>query len=273
MRKKILLGLATAVVVVGGVAAMSAFEAHVINVTAKIENALSVPTEPIEFGTVFPQEYVIEDFTINLSGSFLEEDQLRMGDVQYKIVQKSKCICSEEGISKGICEEGEYASVNYWDEQCPQGFEEMNDLCGFLSKMCIECDNDTGVPSYYISQEDRCVDPGSHVAYGQLLKCHPAHVACQVGDLTDCWQVDLKVPPVAGSVGQDWPASCADWTVPVDGDVYGCDLWIEVTGFSPLETPPTSPNCADGWITPPEECESTADCLEPLTCIGCQCVE
>ena len=77
MRKKILLGLLAAVVVVGGVAGMSAYEAHVINVTAHIENALRIPTEAIEFGTVFPQEYVEKDFTIFLSDSFLDENQLR----------------------------------------------------------------------------------------------------------------------------------------------------------------------------------------------------
>lgn len=46
MKKKILLSLVAMVAVAGGIAAMSAFEAHIINVTAHIENALSVhPTE------------------------------------------------------------------------------------------------------------------------------------------------------------------------------------------------------------------------------------
>ncbi len=39
MTKKILLGLGTVAIVVSGVAVMSAFEAHIINVTAQIENA------------------------------------------------------------------------------------------------------------------------------------------------------------------------------------------------------------------------------------------
>jgi hypothetical protein len=54
-------------------------------------------------------------------------------------------------------------------------------------------------------------------------------------DLLDAWIVDLKVPPVTGTVGQDWPAGCP--TVEEDKQDYGCDLWIEVTGIS--ETPPT----------------------------------
>ncbi|MEK7494192.1 MAG: hypothetical protein AAB630_03500, partial [Patescibacteria group bacterium] len=67
----------------------SAFEAHVINVTATIENALSVPIEAIKFGTVFPQEYLNKPLGISLSGSFLAED--RVDDVDYIIRQKPKC--------------------------------------------------------------------------------------------------------------------------------------------------------------------------------------
>ena len=55
MNKKILMGLGATLAVVASVAAMSAYEAHIINVTAKIENALSVDTTPIHFGTIFPQ--------------------------------------------------------------------------------------------------------------------------------------------------------------------------------------------------------------------------
>ena len=88
MKKKILLALATVVVIAGGVAALSAWEAHIINVTAKIENALNVSTKEIEFGTVFPQEKLVENIWIRLSNSFLEED--RVDDVEYVIKQKTK---------------------------------------------------------------------------------------------------------------------------------------------------------------------------------------
>ncbi|KPJ55006.1 hypothetical protein AMJ47_03035 [Parcubacteria bacterium DG_72] len=204
-----------------------------------------------------------------------------MGDVKYKIVQKPKCICSEAGIIAEDCVEGEYAPVNYWDDQCPTGFEKMNDLCGFLSKLPVEGDNDIGVPSYYLDsgcptalgEEPCCVVPTTHVATGQLVKCHPDHVICATGDLIDCWNVDLKVPPVAGSVGQDWPESCSTYTVPEDGAVYGCDLWIEVTGFSTLEQPPSTPACDDGWITGDEECDSGIGCGVGYTCEACMCEE
>ena len=48
----------------------AAFEAHVINVTARIENALSVNTDPISFGTVFPQEELDRLIRLSLSKSF-----------------------------------------------------------------------------------------------------------------------------------------------------------------------------------------------------------
>ncbi len=54
--KKILLGLSALVMVLSGVAMVSAYEAHLINVTAHVENALEVDTTPIDFGTVFPEE-------------------------------------------------------------------------------------------------------------------------------------------------------------------------------------------------------------------------
>lgn len=66
----------------------AAFEAHVINVKAHIENALSVDTTPIDFGTVFPQEKFIKNFWIELSDSF--KDERRVDDVKYEIHQKPK---------------------------------------------------------------------------------------------------------------------------------------------------------------------------------------
>ena len=108
-------------------------------------------------------------------------------------------------------------------------YVEMNgnygDFCRFLSKMPQEEDGDVGVPSYYDdSATPICSTPSSEIATGKLDKSsNPA-------DVSDTWTIDLKVPPIEGYVGQDWPDSCRDWTVPAEAD-YGCDLWIEVTGI------------------------------------------
>jgi len=322
MKKKIALSLIALVAVVGGVAAMSAYEAHVINVTAHIENALAVSTEAIEFGTVFPQEFVESDFTINLSESFLAAE--RVDDVEYVIKQKPKCICTAEGVILEECEKGEHLPVDYATHECPEYFEEMENLCPFLSKLPMDQDgNDSGVPSYYDDKgtpdksDDICIapariysnvlsynaaggwggwscpegtyavgggvfssdhalgaqgiaEPGAtiggytyptwpHYTYGSWYDGETGYVAQNAGDaqdvvlyvdclaivpdasgmltklgedVSDTWTVDLKVPPVEGTIGQDWPATCADWTVPIDGTDYGCDLWIEVTGIS-----------------------------------------
>lgn len=89
MKKKLLLTVAAIAAVAVGVVGMSAFEAHVINVTAHIENALSLDTYGIDFGTVFPQENITDrGFTVALSESFRGQD--RANQVAYKIVQKDK---------------------------------------------------------------------------------------------------------------------------------------------------------------------------------------
>ena len=71
-----------------GVVLISAFEAHVVNVTAQIENALSVTPNKMMFGTVFPQEQLQEEFTVSLSDSFLDQDRVNM--VKYTINKKQK---------------------------------------------------------------------------------------------------------------------------------------------------------------------------------------
>jgi len=203
MKKKILLGLVAVVAVVGGVAALSAYEAHVINVTATIENALAVSVDELPFGTVFPQEDLKSlPFTISLSDSFTE--QSRVDRVDYAIWQKAKP-CPEE------------------ESQCGPGGYYL-DLCKFLSKEAQDNDGDISEGSYYPT----CPVPP------QLPSTGASGYLVTEEDESDTWNVDLKVPPVAGSVGQDWPQACIDngYVVPTNSAVYGCDLWIEVTGIS-----------------------------------------
>ena len=90
MKKKLILGGVALFVVAGGVAGMSAFEAHVINVTAKIEGALSVPSESIYFGTVFPQEELDRDIHITLSTLFVEDDGVDDWLVKRKAYRKMR---------------------------------------------------------------------------------------------------------------------------------------------------------------------------------------
>ena len=83
--KKAILIVAALVLVLSGVAAVSAYEAHVINVRAHVENAMSVNRDKIDFGTRFPEEWVIEEFIVGTSNSFCKETQLRVTHIDYSI--------------------------------------------------------------------------------------------------------------------------------------------------------------------------------------------
>ncbi|MBZ9572904.1 hypothetical protein KJA17_01840, partial [Patescibacteria group bacterium] len=140
MKKKILLIIITVVVVAGGVAAFSAFEAHVINVTAHIENALKVlpVTGELTFGTVFPQEYLEKKIWITTSESFCDPDQERVYDIGYKIVQKPKPIwpvpekCIMYPDDPTIEEAREYCHTYPEDLDCCYPL-----LCPYLSKIPV----------------------------------------------------------------------------------------------------------------------------------------
>jgi len=253
MKHKIILSLVAVVAVIGGVAAMSAYEAHVINVTAHIENALTVNTTPIEFGTVFPQEYLEKQFDVKLSSSFIAED--RVDDVTYIIKQKPMpkgdrnakiTVCNEE---KDFKEYVVYAYCHYftpenpgyvWADGCTSNKIDYYDycylsLCPFLSKTDGDPadENDTSHVSYYIDPTPASPNSGDEYCEPTIVNAS-GKLAKNEGDISDTWIVDLKVPPVKGFIGQDWPKTCP--YVEEDNQSYGCELWIEVTGIS---MPPT----------------------------------
>lgn len=219
MRKKILLVLGSVLVVLGGIAAISAFEAHVINVTAHIENALKIiPNAPIAFGTVFPQESFERNLFVTTSESFCQSTQRRVLNIDYKIVQKPKC----------VNEAGQYAPVDWATHECPVGYEAMPLLCPFLSKTPVYQDpapyTDYGVPAFH--------DP-SVVATGTINKDH---------DLLDEWIIDLAVPCYEGYCSQDYDEFVYSYNPSADphdfeaignpaGTDFGCDLWFEVTNI------------------------------------------
>jgi len=203
--------------VLGGIAAFSAFEAHVINVTAHIENALKViPDAPIAFGTVFPQEHLERRIFITTSESFCQSTQRRVLNIDYKIVQKPKC----------INEAGQYAPVDWATHECPVGYNSMPLLCPFLSKTPVYEDpvpyTDYGVPAFHDL---------SAIATGTINKDH---------DLLDEWIIDLAVPCYEGYCSQDYDEFVHSYNPlanPHDfeaignpaGTTFGCDLWFEVT--------------------------------------------
>jgi len=113
--KKVILIIAGLVLVVSGVAAVSAYEAHTINIKATVENAITVSPDEDWLvgerdggnGTIFPQEFFEKHYTVSLSNSFLaqkwERDAYgyiigpgRVNAVAYSIVAEEKWLAEAD---------------------------------------------------------------------------------------------------------------------------------------------------------------------------------
>src|SRR3989344_1115411 len=266
MKKKIVIGLAALGTAVALVPLFAAFEAHVINVTAKIENALSVSSTELDFGTVFPQEELDQQFDVQLSNSFLAED--RVDDVQYFIRQKPKCGWTLNGGTNLLglptatghvvvgtpTELPQYATQHdgYY-VQCPDPgsplrpagavYSELPSLCPYLSKHETTedldqsgRDNDGSLNAFH---QPFTIDPNGGIDWNDVT----GYLAKSVNDEADIWNIDLKVPCFGGYCAQDWEKYVDDinpgtnpalYTQPISNEhkVFGCDLWVEVNGVS-----------------------------------------
>lgn len=264
MAKKLGLGLVALVAVAASVVGLSAFEAHVINVTAKIENALQVNTRPIDFGTVFPQEELDRRLEVTLSESF--QDEPRVDDVEYILRQKPKCgVTTDNGtVLVGPTATGHVivntdGSVTIDCGPDPRKKDEAGNplppgstwgvlpsLCPYLSKHELtedgqETENDESLKAFH---KPYIVNPDGSITWndtkGRLAKSAP--------DTSDVWNLDLKVPCFGDHCAQDWEAfvtginasaTPAEYVQPMTNEhkIFGCDLWIEVTHVSESEGP------------------------------------
>ena len=257
-KRKILWGIGTMAAVLIVLPLFAAFEAHVVNVTAKIENALSVATDAIDFGTVFPQEHLELPLSIALSESFMAED--RVDDVNYIIRQKPKCGVTENDgqdligptwtghiVTDGNdytvdCDEDRPESV---DQGAGADFYLLPSLCEYLSKE-PDTDEDPQNDGTLASFHNPFTVANNVVTWldtaGRLAKSD--------GDTVDNWTIDLSVPCFGDHCAQDWAdfvdehdgenqANAADYVQPIENEhkVFGCNLWVEVTEVS--EQPPT----------------------------------
>ncbi len=236
---KLILGVGTLGVILAGAAAFSAFEAHVINVTARIENALNVPVKFLDFGTVFPQEHLEKTIDVNLSASFLAEN--RVDDVEYFIRQKPKCaITTNNGGSfdNSVGPDGAHmytrtAHVKFGDD--PSTNEVVESYywdCGEAPRVLAVDDTQTVnineaeswglLPNLcpYISKDGEKLDIDGPLSVDQVTKSF--HTPFVVGtstvswldtkgrlskqdqDTQDKWVIDLAVPCFGGYCAQDW---------------------------------------------------------------------
>lgn len=263
MLKKLALGAAGIAMAVATVPMFAAFEAHVINVTARIENALSINTEPIRFGTVFPQEQLDRKVTINLSRSFLAEKNA--DDVRYIIRQKPKCgITSNDGqlLDEDSTTSGEprldAADVPFIDcGPVPRNlvtgeiWGPLPLLCPYLSKHPIRSEGD---PSSNDGSLDAFHQIGQFQGRQWFWNDVDGYMAKSDNDTSDMWNLDLKVPCFKGHCAQDWDAyvqginpnaTSTDYIQDPANQhkVFGCDIWFEVTGVSRF--PLTETQCTD----------------------------
>jgi len=253
--KKLLVGFTGLAVAIVSASMFAAFEAHVVNVTATIENALSVNASAIEFGTVFPQEHLNKPLNVTLSGSFLTEG--RVDDVEYIIRQKPKCaITSNNGqtidtanTATGHVNVGDNPNTTEvvetsWIDCGPaprqlttgESWGVLPSLCEYISK---ESDNspanDGNTPSFHHPYTISSGTISWLDTRGYLSKV--------ASDTVDNWTIDLAVPCFGGYCAQDWAdfvheingqANPSEFTQPIANEhkVFGCDLWVEVTAVS-----------------------------------------
>ena len=258
--KKLVTGLLATAATLVVLPMFAAFEAHVINVTAKIENALSVNTTPIDFGTVFPQEELNRQIDIVLSESF--QDESDANDVEYILRQKPKCAWTTD---VGTVLLDLPTKSGHVDEQgnitCPEPDTEIDNgatwgplplLCRYLSKHDLDPDDqndDAGLDAFH---EIGSIDPTLgwvwNDVHGKLEKDNSGTADIETDfDLRDLWNLDLKVPCFGNHCAQDWEAFVTEINGTANPDnfvqsienehkIFGCDLWIEVTGVSRFST-------------------------------------
>lgn len=261
--KKVLLGFGALAIAVALAPMFAAFEAHVVNVTATIENALSVPLESIKFGTVFPQEHLDQPLGIALSQSFLTED--RVDDVEYMIRQKPKCAWSwqdEDGVwtidenstatgHVNVDPQSDVVTIDCGDPSHPEGVPQnatwgmLPSLCEYISKEGPD-DNDGTLASFH---QPWTVEQDPTGAYYISWNEVNGRLAKSERDIEDIWTIDLAVPCFGGYCAQDWAdfvesinpgANASEYTQPISNEhkVFGCDLWVEVTEVSETPTQP-----------------------------------
>ncbi|MEK7180057.1 MAG: hypothetical protein AAB706_01135 [Patescibacteria group bacterium] len=267
--KKLLTGITALGLAIALIPMVSAYEAHVINVTATIDNALTANVYSLDFGTVFPQEKFDKQFTIGMSNSF-QADQT-YDDIEYVLRQKPKCQLNEIGsqVIPALPQFGQVTEEeNIFVCKDEVNYDLMAFLCPYLSK--AEVTTDGTAPN---GENDMNVPESESGHLGPVYSFHgPILVASSDGeptwdlqdtltwqqwgrlaksdqDTSDQWNIDLKVPCFGNHCAQDWADfflanggsqnghtgdDAADYIQPIGNEhlLFGCDLWVEVKDLS-----------------------------------------
>lgn len=240
MKKRILIAFAALGVALAALPLLTAFEAHVINVTAQIEEGCLNHIDDIDFGTTFPQERLDKTFNVELSQSFLAMSD-EYDALEYRISQKPKCWNGNEADPVfGVVEEanGSFVCVN-------DGFTMLPLLCPYLSKHEITTDgSDNGGENDSAGISAFHGLPGAWDVSKTLATMVTGRLINSANDIFDTWNIDLKVPCFSAHCAQDWEdfvhginpdANPDDYIQPLENEhkLFGCDLWLEVTAKIP----------------------------------------
>lgn len=110
MKKKLTFSVIIAfILIISGITAVGAWEGHLVDVKAHVENAVGVTPLDVDFGIMFPQEEVEKEVYIGLSESFRAEEQTRYSSVKYYVCWEPKLIEGHDPIlaNQPICDPDE----------------------------------------------------------------------------------------------------------------------------------------------------------------------
>lgn len=247
MSKKPLFVLVAALAAVGGIVGMSAYEAYVVHVTANIENSMTVSTDAVDFGNVFPEEELISDsFTIAPSCSFNDQD--RVNYIDYVIKQQPVPLNATETVYVCDVPEGGIENINtltsseyclnysknepgyraIWDGQTDYCSTQALDyewfchpnLCPYLSKEVTGYPSELGGVDVPWNNRTEGLDYGISAFHDPADEDSWASGRVWLGG-GDEWTIDLETPCYEGECGPDWDHP--GYELPNYEDGCGCE--------------------------------------------------
>ena len=172
-----------------------------------------------------------DTFGVFLDNVSLIQSGDRAGIINYIIRQKPKCVAAD-GSHPQVTHNGNEFS-------CPSGSTMMPLLCPYLSKHSYENESEESLTAFHGM-------PGVWTPQTTEQYQIEGTLSIPAYDESDTWNIDLKVPCFEGKCAQDWNDFVTNSAAPrtvnnsddykadplVDGEVFGCDLWVEVTGIN-----------------------------------------
>lgn len=96
MKKLVFSGIIALILIVSGIAAVGAFEGHLVDIKAHVENAIGVETYELDYGVTFPQEHLEKALHFGLSESFMEST--RISSLSYGLFWELKPIAGHDPV-------------------------------------------------------------------------------------------------------------------------------------------------------------------------------